>query len=49
MVNFHRALIASPGKKAKFTKSESLRHAALKLMKKPETSHPFYCRICVGG
>jgi CHAT domain-containing protein/Tfp pilus assembly protein PilF len=37
MVNFHRGLIAS-----KTTKSEALRQAALKLMKNPETSHPFY-------
>jgi CHAT domain-containing protein len=38
MVNFHRALISSraPGK------SEALRQAALKLMRNPETSHPFY-------
>jgi CHAT domain-containing protein len=38
MVNFHRGLI-SP---AKVTKKEALRQAALKLMKNPETSHPFY-------
>jgi CHAT domain-containing protein len=38
MVNFHRGLI-SP---AKVTRTEALRQAALKLMKKPETSHPFY-------
>ncbi|HET6851147.1 MAG TPA: CHAT domain-containing tetratricopeptide repeat protein, partial [Pyrinomonadaceae bacterium] len=37
MVNFHRALIAS-----KPTKTEALRQAALKLMKNPQTSHPFY-------
>ncbi|HKG81044.1 MAG TPA: CHAT domain-containing protein, partial [Pyrinomonadaceae bacterium] len=37
MVNFHRALISS-----KLTKAEALREAALKLMKNPETSHPFY-------
>jgi CHAT domain-containing protein len=40
MVNFHRSLI-SPAK-VKVSKSESLRQAALKLMKNPETSHPFY-------
>ena len=38
MVNFHRSLIS----KAKLTKTEALREAALKLMKKTETSHPFY-------
>ncbi|HEX5884317.1 MAG TPA: CHAT domain-containing tetratricopeptide repeat protein [Pyrinomonadaceae bacterium] len=37
MVNFHGALISS-----KPTKREALRQAALKLMKNPETSHPFY-------
>jgi CHAT domain-containing protein/Tfp pilus assembly protein PilF len=37
MVNFHRALLAS-----KLTKTEALRQAALKLMKNPQTSHPFY-------
>ena len=43
MVNFHRALIAQPPPaKAKATKTEALRQAALKLMKRPETSHPFY-------
>ena len=43
MVNFHRALISQPGAgKAKPTKTEALRQAALKLMKNPETSHPFY-------
>jgi CHAT domain-containing protein len=35
MVNFHRAL-------TKETKSDALRQAALKLMRNPETSHPFY-------
>ena len=40
MVNFHRSLI-SPAR-IKVSKSESLRQAALKLMKNPETSHPFY-------
>ncbi len=38
MVNFHRGLI-SPARPAK---SEALRQAALKLMKNPETNHPFY-------
>jgi CHAT domain-containing protein len=43
MVNFHRALISQPGAgKAKPTKTEALRQAALKLMKNPETRHPFY-------
>lgn len=36
MVNFHRGLIASGAKSA------ALRQAALKVMKNPETSHPFY-------
>ena len=40
MVNFHRSLI-SPAK-PKVSKSESLRQAALKLMKNPATSHRFY-------
>ncbi|HEU4714854.1 MAG TPA: CHAT domain-containing tetratricopeptide repeat protein [Pyrinomonadaceae bacterium] len=38
MVNFHRSLISSPAQ----TKSGALRQAALKLMRNPETSHPFY-------
>jgi CHAT domain-containing protein/Tfp pilus assembly protein PilF/ketosteroid isomerase-like protein len=43
MVNFHRALISPPGAgRAKPTKTEALRQAALKLMKNPETRHPFY-------
>ena len=42
MVNFHRGLIASGSGKVKVTKTEALRQAALKLMKNPETSHPFY-------
>ncbi len=37
MVNFHRSLIG-----AKASKSEALRQSALKLMKNPETNHPFY-------
>ena len=36
MVNFHRNLISSGAKSA------ALRQAALKVMKNPETSHPFY-------
>jgi CHAT domain-containing protein/predicted negative regulator of RcsB-dependent stress response len=35
MVSFHRGL-------RKATKSEALRQAALRIMKTPETSHPFY-------
>jgi CHAT domain-containing protein len=43
MVNFHRGLISQPGGgKAKSTKTEALRQAALKVMKRAETSHPFY-------
>jgi CHAT domain-containing protein/tetratricopeptide (TPR) repeat protein len=43
MVDFHRSLISQPGVgKAKPTKSEALRQAALKVMKNPETRHPFY-------
>ena len=43
MVNFHRGLISQPAPgRAKPTKSEALRQAALKLMKNPETRHPFY-------
>jgi CHAT domain-containing protein/Tfp pilus assembly protein PilF len=43
MVNFHRTLIAQPdGGKIKSTKANALRQAALKLMKNPETHHPFY-------
>lgn len=43
MVNFHRGL-SSPTRtgKAKAPKTEALRQAALKVMKNPETSHPFY-------
>ena len=40
MVNFHRSLIGST--KTKPGKTEALRQAALKLMRNPETSHPFY-------
>jgi CHAT domain-containing protein len=39
MVNFHRGLISPTAKPAK---SEALRQAALKLLKNPETTHPFY-------
>jgi len=43
MVSFHRALISQPAAgKAKPTKTEALRQSALKLMKNPATSHPFY-------
>ena len=43
MVNFHRALISPYGStKTRASKSEALRQAALKLMRNPETSHPFY-------
>lgn len=38
MVNFHRSLITSPST----GKTRALRQAALKMMKNPETSHPFY-------
>lgn len=39
MVNFHRSLISPSASK---TKTGALRQAALKLMRDPETSHPFY-------
>ena len=39
MVNFHRSLIS---KQTRPTKTDALRQAALKLMRNPETSHPFY-------
>src|SRR6185436_10121108 len=43
MVNFHRGLISPSGpKQTRLTKAEALRQAALKLMRNPETSHPFY-------
>ena len=41
MLGFHRQLQA-PRAAGKLTKAESLRRAALKLMKNPETNHPFY-------
>jgi len=40
MLGFHRRLIA-PSRKS-LTMAEALRMAALKLMKDPSTSHPFY-------
>jgi CHAT domain-containing protein len=40
MLGFHQRLLASP--KSKMTKAEALRQAALKLMKNPSASHPFY-------
>jgi len=40
MVNFHRSLISSVGSKP--TKTDALRQAELKLLRNPETSHPFY-------
>jgi CHAT domain-containing protein len=43
MVNFHRSLISPAGpSQTKATKSDALRQAALKLMRNPQTSHPFY-------
>jgi CHAT domain-containing protein len=43
MVSFHRGLIGGVGvKKAKATKAEALRQAALQVMKQPQTRHPFY-------
>ncbi|MFN2511374.1 MAG: CHAT domain-containing protein [Pyrinomonadaceae bacterium] len=43
MVNFHRRLSSPPiAGKTRATKTEALRQAALKLLKNPETSHPFY-------
>ena len=41
MLGFHRQLQA-PRAAGKQTKAEALRRAALKLMKNPETNHPFY-------
>jgi CHAT domain-containing protein len=41
MLSFHRQLRA-PSAKARMTKAEALRQAALKVMKQAETSHPFY-------
>jgi CHAT domain-containing protein/lipopolysaccharide biosynthesis regulator YciM len=43
MISFHRQALASPAAaKSKATKAEALRQAALKMMKNPETRHPFY-------
>jgi CHAT domain-containing protein len=43
MVNFHRGLITpSTATKVKLTKTEALRQAALKVMRNPQTNHPFY-------
>jgi CHAT domain-containing protein len=43
MLGFHRRLRAPRASaKWKMTKAEALQQAALKLMKSPETSHPFY-------
>jgi CHAT domain-containing protein len=43
MISFHRqALTSQAAAKPKATKAEALRQAALKMMKSPETSHPFY-------
>jgi len=43
MLGFHRRMRdSSADAKSRATKAEALRDAALKLMKHPETSHPFY-------
>ena len=42
MLGFHHQLRAPASAKAKMTKAEALRRAALKMMKNPETRHPFY-------
>jgi len=43
MLAFHRRLrMASTPEKSNATKAGALRQAALKVMKNPETSHPFY-------
>jgi CHAT domain-containing protein/uncharacterized protein HemY len=41
MLGFHRQLQA-PRAAGKLTKAESLRRAAIKMMKNPKTNHPFY-------
>jgi CHAT domain-containing protein/Tfp pilus assembly protein PilF len=41
MIDFHRQLQA-PRAAGRLTKAESLRRAAIKLMKNPATNHPFY-------
>ncbi|HEX5888476.1 MAG TPA: CHAT domain-containing protein, partial [Pyrinomonadaceae bacterium] len=43
MVSFHRSLFSPRAPQlSKPTKTDALRQAALKLMRNPETSHPFY-------
>lgn len=43
MVNFHRALTSPPAAhRERPTKAEALRQAELRVMRNPETSHPFY-------
>ncbi|HEV2800061.1 MAG TPA: CHAT domain-containing tetratricopeptide repeat protein [Pyrinomonadaceae bacterium] len=42
MVTFHRALHSQPGNGQATTKTEALRQAELKLLRNPETGHPFY-------
>jgi CHAT domain-containing protein len=42
MVRFHRPLSLKTQTRSQTPKSEALRQAALQVMKKPETSHPFY-------
>lgn len=43
MLSFHRKLLTPPpAAPAAATKAEALRQAELKVMKNPETSHPFY-------
>jgi len=43
MVNFHKSLILpSRADKTAPTKTEALRQAALRVMRNPETRHPFY-------
>jgi CHAT domain-containing protein len=42
MLSFHRKLLTPSAGPAATTKAEALRQAELKVMKNPETSHPFY-------
>jgi CHAT domain-containing protein/Tfp pilus assembly protein PilF len=43
MLSFHRALNLRPdARKTKAAKTEALRQAALKILRNPSTSHPFY-------
>jgi CHAT domain-containing protein len=43
MLSFHHQLKSPSGaRQAQMTKAEALRQAALALMKKPKTHHPFY-------